>query len=127
MYHWIMAITWWKLKVIFIDTKLECLITLLFFTDAVKIDLKIDEEMNDSVIVEVNITNSSVVYSYLDRLVWYCNEYPIFSSNISLLEQNKSFKASFCKVGEYRVRYEGLLTVPDNTKCENALLDALQF
>ncbi len=92
-----------------------------------KIDLKIDEEMNDSVIVEVNITNSSVVYSYLDRLVWYCNEYPIFSSNISLLEQNKSFKASFCKVGEYRVRYEGLLTVPYNTKCENALLDALQF
>ena len=78
-------------------------------------------------ILQVNIKNSSYLRTYMDRLVWYYNEYPIFSTNIQLLEQGQSFNASFQNGGEYRVRYEGLLTVPNSKKCEHLMLKALQY
>ncbi len=83
--------------------------------------------MDNSINLEVKIANSSLLHTFMNRLVWYYNEYPIFSSNIDSLERNKSFNASFKNGGEYRVRYEGFMIVPNNIKCERDLLDALQY
>ncbi len=77
--------------------------------------------------LEVNIVNSSLLLTYMDRLVWYYNEYPILTSSINSLEQSKSYNVSFQNGGEYRVRYEGFLTVPSSIKCEHSLLEALQY
>ena len=94
---------------------------------AVSNEVKSKNVMDKSLKLEVNFVNSSLLHTFMDRLVWYYNEYPILTSSINSLEQSKSYNVSFSNGGEYQVRYEGFLTVPSSIKCEHTLLEALQY
>ena len=84
--------------------------------------------INGSTNLEVNLTSESFLNNNFSKLVWYYNEYPIFSSNNSnFLGHNTTLITPVYDGGGYGVRYEGLLTVPYNSICEKDVLDALQY
>lgn len=90
-----------------------------------QVSVKNNEVINSSINLEVNIKSVTLLNNYLNNLVWYYNEYPVYSS--TNINNNATLYIPLYNGGIYQARYEGFLVVPHNKMCEKALLDALQY
>ena len=84
------------------------------------------EVINGSTYLEVNITSGSLFNDVFKDLVWYYNEYVIsVTSNFTFPDGNTSLQTQVYSEGTFKVRYEGLLVIPQDQACEKSLLDTL--
>ena len=86
------------------------------------------EVINGSTYLEVNITSGSLFNEVFKDLVWYYNEYVIsVTSNFAVPDGNTSLQTQVYGEGTFKVRYEGLLVIPQDQACEKSLLDTLTY
>ena len=83
--------------------------------------------MNGSTYIEVSIANTTLYANFMNELAWYHNNYLVSRVNLTLSGGTKSLQAHVNPGGDFKVRFEGFLTVPFDRTCEKSLLDALEL
>ena len=83
---------------------------------------------NGSTYIEASIANITLYTNFMSELAWHHNNHLLSRVNLSLLGGGrKSLQTHVNPGGDFKVRFEGFLTVPYDRKCEKSLLDALEI
>ena len=84
------------------------------------------QTMNGSTYIEVDITNTTQYTNLMSKLAWYHNDNLVSRTNVTIFGGTKSLQTHVNRGGDFKVRFEGFLTVPYDRTCEKSLLDALK-
>ena len=83
--------------------------------------------MNGSTYIEVDIANTTPYSNLMSELALYNDDYLVSRVNLTLSGGTNSLQAHVNPGGDFKVRFEGFLTVPFDRTCEKYLLDALEI